>query len=679
MVKHYVSLHLPFFLFYIFVLLVLINLNQLYSTMSYRSPASLQPTSFSPSAKSYKRRSLQSPYILNDLSGDADHLGLDNENQDENDTEDAKDTDDTEHIFNFDSDTQSIGKTRGHKSRHHHSGFIQPAFPEFDDLIYNNSNNNNFEDIKINDRHSLQPMNPKSNHRSHKRSSSTVSINYTPNNMPPPSSSIKINTPPMQFGTLNSGSPSTPPMQPFQFNSMIMNNNSSENLSTLQSPSKQQLQPQVLPKASYRRGHRYKHSSVSMNMFQDPQRISSMSKTPNLPKSYAIPTAKEIISMITSTQYKKIGILAIQILLTLTIYIQGFKYDNSCLLTLSHLLFYDILSNLSIITVEIMSNFDIWKLSTLKYPFGLGRIEILFGFALSVSLLFVGLDLTSHITEEILINFMGKFGHSHHNTEGIEMNGIFYEMLIISIIVILFIASHIINGDDAKEEPDVEIPAVKRLSSITLREPRREKFVKRVNKKLGIKINSTMALSLFYSAYSLCYPFLSKIEALSDHDTTEWINHISTVVMAIIIDIVAWRLIWKLGNILLLGSPSNNDGGGVHDIESKIVNNIMQLEVFKSDYHIDEVKVARVNPRISIVIVRVDMGGASDDDEAKLRFYAMRVVRGVVLGRKGNAGGNAAETEEDQRRSLIDVLNVGVGEEEREGERLEITIDIRRL
>ena len=63
---------------------------------------------------------------------------------------------------------------------------------------------------------------------------------------------------------------------------------------------------------------------------------------------------------------------------------------------LSHLLFVDALGATLVAAVDILANFEAWRRASIRHPFGLARAEVLAGFALSVLLLFMGLDLCSH-------------------------------------------------------------------------------------------------------------------------------------------------------------------------------------------------------------------------------------------------------------------------------------------
>ena len=58
---------------------------------------------------------------------------------------------------------------------------------------------------------------------------------------------------------------------------------------------------------------------------------------------------------------------------------------SSAMQALSHLIFYDSLGALICVCVEILGNFEVWGRSSVRHPFGLQRIEVIAGFALSVS------------------------------------------------------------------------------------------------------------------------------------------------------------------------------------------------------------------------------------------------------------------------------------------------------
>ena len=62
-----------------------------------------------------------------------------------------------------------------------------------------------------------------------------------------------------------------------------------------------------------------------------------------------------------------------------------------------------------------LANFEAWRRSSIRHPFGLARAEVLAGFALSVLLLFMGLDLFSHNLQHGLEGAGGHEPHVEHS------------------------------------------------------------------------------------------------------------------------------------------------------------------------------------------------------------------------------------------------------------------------
>jgi divalent metal cation (Fe/Co/Zn/Cd) transporter len=77
--------------------------------------------------------------------------------------------------------------------------------------------------------------------------------------------------------------------------------------------------------------------------------------------------------------------------------------------TLSHLLFFDALGAFLCVAVHVSRNFEVWNRSTISHPFGLERSEVLAGLAMSIILLFMGIDLISHG----LTHALADGGHHH--------------------------------------------------------------------------------------------------------------------------------------------------------------------------------------------------------------------------------------------------------------------------
>lgn len=541
--------------------------------------------------------------------------------------------------------------------------FQPPVLNEESDDEDVNINMNNWS-MPTNKRSSLYSMNnPNSSNQSlnipkrqhHRRQSSMAADNYTPQQLLPLPPSSQPNSANQQ----NS---------PFKFGSMSMNA-SSESLN--------------LPKASYRRGHRYKHSSVSMNLFQEaPDAV-----VKNTPKTYSVPTFKDIKESINSDQAFKIGVCIIQLTVLTFTYILGIRIGWGCLITLSHVLFYDLISNGLIVIVQVMANFPIWKMSSLNYPFGLGRIEVLSSFGLSVSLLFVGLDLLSHIIEELVMEVIsidesgGLENHVHSHGSGdreaLGMNIFVYELLIILIIAVSLFTSHTVNLIPGRGRMQAEeLSVVKRLSSITLNTPSHKPLYVRVLNSMGFSIDdsngkrnimssSTTLLTFIYSIYCMVYPMVNN----------EMVNELSTVGLSILILWIGSVLIKRYAYTLLLGTQLDST-------EEDIRRMITSLDSYKSNYKINEVKVSRVNHKVWVIIIDMEMRGADDDEEAKIRFYANRVVTGVMTRAVNDEIVQlTGEKEKNYRGDLLDIMTSTEGGQMNNtcsSSQFEITIDCTR-
>ena len=82
---------------------------------------------------------------------------------------------------------------------------------------------------------------------------------------------------------------------------------------------------------------------------------------------------------------------------------------------LSHLILFDALGAMLCVVVDVLGNFEVWKRSSIRHPFGLERAEVLAGFAMSVFLLFMGMDLISHNLQHLLEGVGSHEPHHSHD------------------------------------------------------------------------------------------------------------------------------------------------------------------------------------------------------------------------------------------------------------------------
>lgn len=164
--------------------------------------------------------------------------------------------------------------------------------------------------------------------------------------------------------------------------------------------------------AVFRKGHRYKHSSVSMNFFQEPE-----VKVPlNIIKSLPVPEFKDLRSnLIWPKTHIQLSVIMFEICISTYVFHRGHSEEWSSMSTLAHFLSYDILGSIFSILTDLLSQFEVWKTGTITLPFGLNRIDVLLSFAFAISICFVGLDLLFHVLEEAIVLFAESTSREYHD------------------------------------------------------------------------------------------------------------------------------------------------------------------------------------------------------------------------------------------------------------------------
>ncbi|KAH3670287.1 hypothetical protein WICMUC_004940, partial [Wickerhamomyces mucosus] len=350
-------------------------------------------------------------------------------------------------------------------------------------------------------------------------------------------------------------------------------------------------------RASHRKGHRYKHSSVSMNIIPEPKIRAPL----KVQASYPIPTIKEFFGSSTRDQKFKLSWSLFHLLTSIVTFFLGIKFSLHSFATLSHLMFYDSLASLVIVFVDIMTNFDVWNKSSIKFPFGLGRIEVLFGFGLSISLVFVGCDLLNHFLEEFMGSLItnGTESHQHSGGHHVDHNespiGILtYELIIFLTILTTTISSSVIVNPNRKGK----------ISSFF---------------KTAAVDKPTHLITLVYSFYLSLYPLILNFKS------DLLINEISTLAISIFICFMGWKVVKYLGYIVLLSFPGS--GYKTNSISSKIKLKVQELDEFKSSYSITNLIISKVHMNLILVICNIKMVGGSDETEVNLRLKIHDIIK----------------------------------------------------
>lgn len=161
-----------------------------------------------------------------------------------------------------------------------------------------------------------------------------------------------------------------------------------------------------------RRGHKYRHSSIHTSamtsIVQPPPQRTPLS----VPSSLPIPTRKETWRSLTPHQTARLSWCLAHFLIAGFVQFSG--AGSLSMTALSRLLLFDAAGATVCVIVDVMGNFEVWKRSSLKHPFGLERADVLAGFGMAVFISFMGLDILSHGIEHSLENLGSHVPHSSH-------------------------------------------------------------------------------------------------------------------------------------------------------------------------------------------------------------------------------------------------------------------------
>ncbi len=163
----------------------------------------------------------------------------------------------------------------------------------------------------------------------------------------------------------------------------------------------------VKPNVGQRRGHKYKHSSISAQhqIFQEPPPRPPLA----LPRDLPVPTVGEAWRSMSTDQCRRLYWCTCHLLVAVLVLLSA--HGSLAMTALSHLVFFDVGSALVCVVVEVLGNFEVWRRSSIRHPFGLERAEVLAGFAMSIFLIFGGFDLVSHNVKHLLENAGGHAAH----------------------------------------------------------------------------------------------------------------------------------------------------------------------------------------------------------------------------------------------------------------------------
>ncbi|OAL49658.1 cation efflux family protein-like protein [Pyrenochaeta sp. DS3sAY3a] len=275
-----------------------------------------------------------------------------------------------------------------------------------------------------------------------------------------------------------------------------------------------------------RRGHKYKHSSVSHQIFLEPAPRAPL----QLPASLPIPTFKEYRSSMSKDQ--KLRLVWCFCHLVVAGLVQWGAHESLALTVLSRLIFYDALGAFLCVAVDIGSNFEVWKRSSIRHPFGFERLEVIAGLGMSVGLLFMGLDLISHGLTHALENTGGHHAHHADSHERVSPGSI--DLAALSGIVSTLVSA-ILLKNHARIGKVMRLGAIANLPSVLS--------------------NPSHFLTLSCSALLLLLPLLSI-------QMYVWLDRTLSFSVAFAMVALGWIQGWTLGKMLLM----SYSGPGVADV-----------------------------------------------------------------------------------------------------------------
>ena len=397
---------------------------------------------------------------------------------------------------------------------------------------------------------------------------------------------------------------------------------------------------------SHRKGHKYKHSSMSQNLFQEPP------ATPDVEKGvykavhlYVVPNYREIIASIKPLQKMKLAWVSFYASLSLFVYLIGLHLKLSSFSTLAHLIFYNSFGAFIAAFVNIMRNFEVWSASSLFLPFGLCRLEALLVFGSNVSLIMAGVDLISHSVEEFLISLTisdSEHAHLHHGSHYVHgiyketTNFYLYELTLLGVLVATLItSSFILSRDEDNKVDDAKVPFSSDKSTMRINQADpfmtynddRTSKLRKVSYLYWVILteNPTHMLTLIYSLLLILIPLLpSTFLERMGFDMHETMS----LVIAHLFCYVGWRLAKILGRVLLLSSPFSNYH--YQTFKSNVIDEILILPFFKPTYSIERFYLTKFDLETYVVGMRLQLQGASSLEESKLRESISIILKNVV-------------------------------------------------
>ncbi|EXV05096.1 cation efflux family protein [Metarhizium robertsii] len=348
-----------------------------------------------------------------------------------------------------------------------------------------------------------------------------------------------------------------------------------------------------------RRGHRYKHSSISAQhqIFQEPP----PRPPPVLPASLPIPTLVEAWKSMHKEQRTRLYWSMCHLAVATFIF---FRSEGSLsAMALSHLVFFDAGSAAVCVAVEVLGNFEVWRRSSIRHPFGLERVEVLAGFAMSIFLLFGGFDLVSHNLKHFLETLGNHEAHHEHGHDRISATSI-------DLVAAVAIISTLVSAYGLKNHS--RIAKVMRVSYLAALP--------------SVLSNPFHFLTLLFSIIVALLPLLSIY-------LYTWLDRLICAAIAVAMFGLGMRVVIAQGLMLLMSYGGTNGNSGVTAVLREIESDTTITRVEESQFWQVHYGLCMANLKVSVV------RGCDEVAVSKLRNRVSSLIQNR-LGEGYGVGGN---------------------------------------
>ncbi|KAB8263477.1 cation efflux family protein family [Aspergillus pseudonomiae] len=347
--------------------------------------------------------------------------------------------------------------------------------------------------------------------------------------------------------------------------------------------------PVVKSNIGQRRGHKYKHSSISHQIFLEPPPRAPLA----LPNSLPIPTFKECRASMSKDQKTRFWWSVCHMFVAA--YTLWSAHGSLAMTALSHLILFDSLGALLCVSVDVLSNFEVWKRSSVRHPFGLERAEVLAGFAMCVLLLFMGMDLISHNLQ----HFLESSGHEPHHSHAHERVSVGS----VDVTALLAITSTLISAIGLKNHGRIG-------------KAMRFGYIESLPSVLS---NPSHFLTLSCSTLLLLLPLVSV-------RLYNWLDVLLSSTISISMCVLGVRLVKTLGSMLLM----SYSGPGVKDV-------IRDIEADPCVFGVDDARIWQVHYGLCMADLKLRVSG-SEENLIRLRERISSLVRNRLGGGYGSGG-----------------------------------------